>query len=327
MRFRFHARRPAPEALRLKRSHSRRRRSVAARLGPAVRHDVSNFGLGRLEARDVVGKPKRRGRPRRDLGLFPLAGPTLCSTGSAARKQNKKSNGDERREGQRECVPRVLDLRRRRGPSYLFGVAAKLTISLSTPTPEYLRLERSIVPHSVPLLLRRRRFELDALPRARVSDSSTAHPPWRAKRQLVPRAPPSLFSLLASLGRLSLSLSLSVCCSPLLNAERLPLGDPEMKFHFFFFFFSFFFSRLRFSDHRSTESHPQTPHKALARQGGRSWARGDRRAGGLGSRAEGRVDLDERGGRSWPLSMRRATASSVSRSASRGDGRNIEIET
>ena len=121
----------------------------------------------------------------------------------------------------------------------------------------------------------------------------------------------------------SLSLSLSVCCSPLLNAERLPLGDPEMKFHFFFFFFS----RLRFSDHRSTESHPQTPHKALARQGGRSWARGDRRAGGLGSRAEGRVDLDERGGRSWPLSMRRATASSVSRSASRGDGRNIEIET
>ena len=119
----------------------------------------------------------------------------------------------------------------------------------------------------------------------------------------------------------SLSLSLSVCCSPLLNAERLPLGDLENEFHFFFFFLAFY-------DYKD-ESHPQTPHKALARQGGRSWARGDRRAGGLGSRVEGRVDLDERGGRSWPLSMRRATASSVSRSASRGvgDGRNIEIET
>ena len=215
MRFRFHARRPAPEALRLKWSHSRRRRSVAARLGPAVRHDVSNFGLGRLEARDVVGKPKRRGRPRRDLGLFPLAGPTLCSTGSAARKQNKKSNGDERREGQRECVPRVLDLRRRRGQSYLFGVAAKLTISLSTPTPEYLRLERSIVPHSVPLLLRRRRRRFETSNSMRFRE--------RAFQTLPPPTPPgerNVISYLerprrssASSPRWAASLSLSLCLS------------------------------------------------------------------------------------------------------------------
>ena len=219
-------------------------------------------------------------------------------------------------------MPRVLDLRRSRGPSYLFGVAAKLTISLSTPTPEYLRLERSIVPHSVPLLRRRRR-------RRRFETSNSMRFRERAFQTLPPPNPPgerNVNSYLERPRRSSASsprwaASLSLCLLfPSFECRTATSRRPsKMKFHFFFFFLAFY-------DYKD-ESHPQTPHKALARQGGRSWARGDRRAGGLGSRVEGRVDLDERGGRSWPLSMRRATASSVSRSASRGDGRNIEIET
>ena len=220
-------------------------------------------------------------------------------------------------------MPRVLDLRRRRGPSYLFGVAAKLTISLSTPTPEYLRLERSIVPHSVPLLLRRqrRRFETSNSMRFRERAFQTLPPPNPPGERNVNSYLERPRRSSASSPRWAASLSLCLLFPSFECRTATSRRPSKMKFLFFFF------SRLRFSDHRSTESHPQTPHKALARQGGRSWARGDRRAGGLGSRVEGRVDLDERGGRSWPLSMRRATASSVSRSASRGDGRNIEIET
>ena len=140
----------------------------------------------------------------------------------------------------------------------------------------------------VPLLRRRRRrrrFELDALPRARFR-LPTAHPPWRAKRQLVPRAPLSLFSLLACRAA---SLSLSVV--PLLMPNGYPLATEIISFFFF----------LAFYDYKDESS--ATPHKALARQGGRSWAR-DRRAEG---RVEGRGSRGSRRTRRPELAALHAT--------------------